>query len=443
MGIGMGIGSFVDGFTRGYGIKQQNEDREEARADRADERQWRDEQRGWAREDRTFQASERQRAVDQRENIQDITAEASAEFDALVAAGERNADDFAEFWKTEALPKMNRELLLQGDVEGAKKLMEWGESEAMIKGGRLFAQSMFLAQTGDHAGALDKVIEAGKLRGYIDGDFDIDEKEPIMAEDGTLLGYRVTIRDGDGTETVQDVAIDDIPMVISTFANPAAAWESQQAAAANTKKRAEDLEDYEAKKEIDARHGPDTALKDRTTAVKTLRELYDGELKSGGADALPPFDSLPRDEQERLILEEIAFATGAQSAAPPAQRLIVDGSSGRPVVPTPDPSAVETAPGIGSVPRPQQGSSPAARAGAEFGSGAPKPPAASNAVVNGAVDPGLAAPPSHAQLVDQAAQQMVEGKSPQEIARTLQAVGVDRSQWPAELVRVLGTAPAQ
>lgn len=429
MSFGMGLGSFVDGFARGYGIRTDIEDRKEAKADRADDRAFRNEKREWMREDREYQSSERQRELDQRAAIENISAETRAEFDEQVAAGEFKPEDYDEFWKQYALPRMQNELLMQGDIDGAKKLMEWGESEDALKGGRLFASAMFKAQTGDHAGALDDVIEAGKLRGYIAGDFDIDEKEPITDADGSLLGYRITIRDSDGNETVQDIAVEDIPTVISTFANPQAAWESQQATAASDDKRADELEDYEARKDIDARYDGNA---DREAAIESLRDRMEADVM---VEDSVNFDDLPRAEREKLIADEIAFmnGTGAEPTAP-APRMIVDTSSGKPV-PMPDPAAVESAPGLGGVPAPSPGPGAAMAAPAPTPSA---PPRTTNAIVNGAEDASLAVP-SHAQLVDTAAQQMVEGKSPQEIARTLTAVGVDRSQWPAELVRVLGT----
>jgi hypothetical protein len=423
--LGIGLGAFVAGFAGGYGLRQQHEDRAEAKKDREADRAWRDEQRQWASEDRAFQQSERDRAAGQREAIEGITADVQADFDAAVASGEVKASEFDDFWKQYGLPRMQNELLLQGDIDGAKRLMEWGESEAAIKGGRLFAQSMFLAQSGQHAEALDKVIEAGKVRGYIGDDFDIDEKEEIRDETGAVLGYRVTIRDNDGNETIQDIALEDIPTVIATFANPQAAWESQQATRAANSKREQELDDYETKKEIDARYsGKDNAA--RTAAIKALRErmkvdpMVDGSVN---------FDDLPRDQREKLITEEISFANG-DPTAPPA-RMIVDGNSGQPV-PMPDPSALDGAPGLGSAPTPTR---PGPARPAAWS--APPGQGVGESSQPGSVQGDLPVP-SEAQVVEQATQQMLSGKDPNAIAQTLKAVGVDQSKWPAELVRVLG-----
>ena len=378
-----------------------------------------------------FTTSERDRALNNRTAIEGITADTQAEFADQVAAGEQKPEDFDKFWKEYALPKMQAEMLAQGDLEGAKRLMEWGESEDAIKGGQLFAGAMFKAQTGDHGGALDDAIKAGKLKGYIADDFDIDEKEPIEAEDGTLLGYRITIRDANGDETVQDVAVDDIPTVIASFTNPEAAWSSHVAANTAKTARENELEDYETKKEIDARTsgGPDKA---RTAAIVGLRKrMVADPLNKGSVN----FDDLPREEREKLITEEIAFAKGGDAApAVDPRRVIVDGNSGQAVVPSPNPADAQ-APGMGAVPT----AAPAnVTTGMGIGARPRQPGDYPNPVINGQVDTGLAMP-TKSQAIDQAAQTMVEGGDPNEIARVLSAVGVDRSEWPSDLVRVLNS----
>lgn len=428
MSLGIGLGAFVDGFAKGYGLRQEKERLDEERADRAEDRAWRETQRQWATEDRQYQTRERERQQSDRDAIRQIQSEGRAEFQEQVEAGTFKPEEFDTFYTQYVLPKMEVELLNQGDYEGYQRLRDWGESEAAKKGSRLFAESLFLAQSGQHDKALDKVIEAGKVRGYIGDDYDIDEKEPIVDEDGNTLGYRITIRDGDGNETVQDIALDDIPNVIATFANPQAAWESQQATRVRNTERKEELEDFEAKERIKAGYSND----ERTTAIKSLRDRMKADPLNPEAVA---FDDLPREERERLIADEIAFTKGAQAGpTAPAPRVTVDSQTGQ-AVPVPDPAAADAAPGLGNVPTPaprltapRQSSGPAANA--------------PSATINGQVDKGIAAPPSNAQLVEQAASDMVAGKDPQEIARTLRAVGVDEAQWPAELQRVMTARPA-
>lgn len=421
--LGIGLGAFVDGFAKGYGIRQAEKDRDEDRAWRETQRGWAEEDRAFQAEDRAFQRSERDRAVGNRQAIEDINTDLREDFNEGVESGEFKATEFDSFWKQYGLPRMQDELLRQGDIDGAKKLMDWGESEAALKGGRLFAQSMFLAQSGQSAEALDRVIEAGKVRGYIGDDFDIDEKEEIRDETGALLGYRITIRDSDGNETQQDIATEDIPTVIATFANPQAAWESQQAAAVKKSEREAALEDYETKAEIDARHDNGGAA-NRTAAIKALRDrikvdpMVDGSVN---------FDDLPREEREKMISEEISFAKGSPTA--PAGRMVVDSNSGQPV-PMPSPTDAQQAPGLGGVPKASQPASWSAPPGKGVGLSAP--PAASNSTQSDLPVP------STGQIVERAAQEMLGGGDPNKIAQSLRAAGVDQSQWPAELTRVLG-----
>jgi hypothetical protein len=425
--VGMGIGSFVDGAIKGYGLREAHLDRERARKHQDEDRAFLAEQRDWARSDQAYEAGERQRQTQNRDAISDINTEARTAFEAEVATGAQKPEDFDKFWKDYALPRMQDELLSQGDIEGYRKLSEWADSEDAKKGGRLFAGAMFKANMGDVEGALDDVIAAGKLGGYIAGDFDIDEKEPIVDESGATIGFRITIRDNDGNETVQDVALDDVPNVIATFANPQAAWESQQAAAADRTKRDNEFDDWKRKEDYKTENDAGA----REDAIKSLREriavdpLVDGSVN---------FDDLPREEREKMIEEEIAFQKGSNAGpAVPAARTIVDNSTGQ-AVPMPDPAALEAAPGLGSVPRATPG-------GAQPGGAVPQAePRRGNAVINGVEDPGLPAVSTPAELVDQAAQKMVEGGNPQEIARMLRATNVDEAMWPAELKRILSTS---
>ncbi|GLQ09258.1 hypothetical protein GCM10007913_11900 [Devosia yakushimensis] len=440
--LGFGLGGFIDGFQTGYGLQQRKEDREIAAEDRklrledrALERKWAEEDRAYTQEERAFQRSERARAQESREAINTIQDEAREKFTEGVKGGTYDPAQFDKFWTEYAMPRMRNELLLQGNIEGADALQKWGDSQAAKEGGRLFSSALFKAQSGDPGGALDDVIKAGKLRGYIAGDFDIGEKDPIMDEAGNLLGYRLTITGGDGNELVQDIALDDLPTIISSFANPEAAWQSQMAARASEGVRKTELEDYEAKKEIDARHsGKDESAdaKRRTDAIKVLRERLSGDLLGDGAT---PFDELSRDEQEELIQNEMDLQAGASRPRAPAPQVIVDRQSGQVLNPPPASPAGQPT-GLGTVPT----TTPAAASAPGLGS-APAPaqkPYTEPAVLNGQVDEGLAVPGKR-QVVDTAAQMLVEGKPPQEVARMLTATGVEQSQWPPGLLRVLNS----
>lgn len=422
MSLGIGLGAFVDGFKSGYGIRADMDDRKVAQEDRARRRKIEDEEHAWRREDRAYDVEQRERERDTREAIDAVNDEAREEFKKRVEAGEADANEFDEFWTTFALPKMRQELLLNGDVDSATKLGEWGETAAAKKGGRLFTSAMLKSQTGDYGGALDDAIAAAKVQGYLDHGFELGDKEEIKDSSGAIVGYRVTIKDGEGNEMMQDIALDDVEMTIATFANPAAAWESQQAKRAKDAGRQEELDDYEKKKAIDAKYSDDGG-KRRTDAITTLRKRSENSL--GGPDEPLPFDQLGREEQEAAIAAEIALQAGSTTPAAPSPQVVVDTLNGSQVT------------GLGDVPKAQPGGS----SGAVGLGSVPAPRLASP-------DPALNMP-SHAQVVKSAADMMVAGKDPNEIASMLSGMGIDKSMWPAGLVNgtnpggTARTAPAQ
>lgn len=368
--LGIGLGSFVEGVEKGFGLRQRMDEEKERAADRADARKERDRVRG------------------NREQLEAIETDARAQFDKAVEAGEAQPDQFTDFWLKFALPKRQAELLRQGDTAGAKALMEWGRSEDTLKGGRLFSSALLRAQTGDPSGALADAIEAGKLGGYIANGYEVAGHDELRDESGNLLGFRLRLKDADGNDIEQDVAVGDVGGVISRFLNPDAAWKSQMdarsAEAEDRREIAKHREKAEIDRDIKGTGAPDTG-KLRGEAIKTLRERMDGGL--GGDE--PTFDSLGKEQQESLISREIELQTGRSAPgggeAAPSRRMVVDEFTGKPVQ--------------------QQGQTqpPAER------------PRLGNAMINGVEDPGLPMP----QQTGGVTGLMLEG-SPEEIARRMQ-----------------------
>lgn len=419
--LGMGIGGFVDGFARGYGLREEIKDRELAREERKEDRAIRREQLDWQREDRAFQRSERQRAVDERGRIDAINSNARSQFEAGVKDGTYREDEFEKFWTEYALPKMQSELILQNNYQGAQALADWSETRSAKKGRQLFSSAMFKAQTGDGAGAIDDAIAAGRLGGYIGEGFDISDKEEITDRKGNVLGYRLTIKDAGGNEVQQDVAIDDVPAMVSRFANPQTAWETQMATAAKRAERDAEFADFTRREDYKADiASTKTGTGSRTDAIASLRKAHPGPQYEG--DNAVGFDNMPREQQEKLIADELSLQSGTTRAAPPAAQVIVDNRSGQAVPAGQGAGPTQTAPGLGESPKP-----------APQATGMVRP----NAVINGRVDSGLPAPTSSSEMVDMAARQMVEGGNPQEIARTLKAMGVPEHKWPDSVSRPL------
>lgn len=403
--LGIGLGGFVDGFSKGYGLRQQMD------------------------EDKLRQ-QELDRAQTQRDRIDAISAETNEAFGAAVEAGEFDPSEFYKFWVDYALPRMRSELLMQGEYAAARQLTEWGESEAAKEGGRLFASAMFKAQTGNAAGALEDVIKAAQIEGYIEHGFELMGQDTITDADGNVLGYRLKIKDPDGNEVEQDIAVQDLPNMIATFANPEAAWASQQEARAAAAEREADLEDFRSREEIkrEVSGSGDNSAELRISAIETLRERM-------APDPLNPeavtFDSLSAEEQDRLIQEEIDLQTGARTPPAPMPQVVVDQHSGQPVAP----SQAASGQGFGLSPSSSQG-----------GGGLRPPPPATNSATT-APNPAATPQPvpqgqSKTQMIDRAAQMMVQGGNPQAIARALTNAGIQPEEWPDTLRQASGVGGA-
>jgi hypothetical protein len=409
--FGVGLGSFVDSFAKGYGIRSDIDDRKDRKAREERDNAWEDKARArteeiWGRQDKQYGRDETQRS-----NIEKINTDARQTFDEKVKAGTAQPEEFDSFYTGYVLPKMKNELLLQGNVAGAQKLMEWGETADAKEGSRLSLSAMLKAQNGDPTGALDDVMRAGKLKGYIDHGYEISGKDVIKDTAGNVLGYRLKMKSADGKDIQQDIRSEDLPNLIATFANPEAAWKSQQAAAAAKAKKAEDLETYKAKKDIDQAYGIKGG-EVREKAITALRKRLDG----GIAGDEPTFDSMKSEEKEKLISDEISLQTGDTAPGPgtqvekPQRKVIVDTVTGRVI----DPKDAAT----------EQVSRKAATA-AEKVQATPEYKAKEEGQ-------------RQVQMrIDMAANRLNLGEDPRKIAADLQESGVPTDKWPEELKTAL------
>lgn len=376
MSFGVGLGAFVDGLNKGMVAREALDARRDKRRSK--------------------------------EAFDGINEETRGAFDSAVASGSADPDDFSGFWKEYALPRWKAELMEQGDFARAQQLEEWGQQESTIKGGRLFASSLRKAQTGDYAGALEDAIAAGKTKGYIDTDYDLVSQSPIAGPDGKVVGFRLVIKDDAGEEMEQDIAVEDIPTLIATYANPEAAWQSQQEAAAKKTKRSEDLEDHRAKKVIDREEAApnDAARYDTTRKELMANDLDFADLSPEEQDAairaqIGAADSYAADAAAKRTPPEAGIASASapgltRPARPAGGGVIVDTVTGKPLKPSPD-EARATSSGL---------SRPSARS----------------------------APMSKADIIKDAADHMSAGGNPQAIAQRLLNAGIGEPEWP-EAVR--------
>jgi len=321
MGLGIGLGAFTDGLSRGIGIRRDQEEFDLAKEDRL-------RRIGQEQEDRRFEIEERERAKSKRSERESVAEEARDVFDEKVASGEMSEADFNTFWEDYTIPRLRNVLLEQQDYEGAAALDEWADSQDAKRGGKLVGSVLLKAQTGDHDGALEDVIEVSKINGYLNSDYEIVNAEPVEDEQGNKLGYRLDIQTDDGI-VQQDIALQDIPQIISTFANPAAAFQSQLESRAAQSTRRQELEDFATKESIkaSAASGKDAA-KLRADAIKSIEDE-----RSDSLEEMPSFYNLPKDEQESMINQRISVMTGEDATVVPEPTMLVDQEFGQ-AVPT-------------------------------------------------------------------------------------------------------------
>lgn len=389
--LGAGLGGFITGLQGGMNARANIDERKRTKVM---------EQRNDAEYDR---------ATKQRAEIDGINTGAKAEFDKRVAAGTEKPDNFDTFWSNYALPKLKNTYLTQGNVDMANRVQAWGDSEDAKAGAKLAMSALTKAQTGDISGALSDATAAGKRKGYLAHGYEISGQDTIVDQSGKLQGYRLYMKGPDGKDIQQDLPLDQVPKLIATYLNPEAAWQSQIEAQSANAKRAAEISDYRTKKTIDKEMGG-SADKSRSDAITALRKRMDGGL--AGTD--PTFDSLSRDEQEKMISDEIALQKGTgitgegrgpSSGAPaaPGRKVLMDKVTGQPV-------AQQKAP----QPQPQTSQSPL-RVPAQ-----PSSPEASRQ-------------DNMSYLLAEAEQALDNGVRPDRIAEELAANGIPEEAWPTSL----------
>jgi len=424
--LGIGLGSFMGGFEKGYGLGREIEDRK--RTDKL-----------------------RDEADASRAKLKNIETDTKAQFDKGVSSGAFKPEQYDDFWLKYALPKRKMALLEQGDVEGAKALMDWGRSEDALKGGRLFASSLFKAQTGDVEGSFGDAIKAGQLKGYIDHGYTLDGKDDLQ-QDGKTIGFRVRLKDPDGNITSQDIPVGQLGTAISTLLSPDAAIAQNAAARAAATKRSQDLEDYTTKKKIDQKYSPDRKDVHAEAYSKAHDELLKNDLDFAG---LSPEE---QDKKVRATLGKAdAYSQSKSDRAPglgrsnrpaPPQKILVDQQTGRPVQAPQQAAPVQQVPqeaapaqqpvGLGQSPAQQ----PAATVAPSQGQPVEQqqaPQQAGPAPQRAPSDPVLI----RQQMIADAADRMAQGGNPNAIAQALINAGISQDQWPPAIQNAVQRSQAQ
>lgn len=420
MSLGIGLGAFMNGFQGGLQARERLDGQRRERDNR--------------------------KALD---TIDAQAKEAYAVAENPMAGGTPTGQSYQQFWMKYALPRREAELLRQGDAAGAAAYRQWGESAAALEGGKLFSSALIKAQTGDAAGALDDAIKAAQTKGYMDSGYEIASKDEIRDPTGNVLGYRLKVRGPDGKEIMQDVAVGDVPRVVSQFVNPDAAWQSQQAARAAQSARGQEMADFEEKEKIKAKYDKGT---DMTKAYMDAKKVRLENDLTGDFAAMPP------EEQDKLIRQDLdaarsyggtpglggGTAGGGTAPAPaPARKMVVDQTTGQPVQTPAAAAQPQPAPiGLGGdrierMPLGQPDMTPrAASPSPGFTQAAER--AIQAAPADGPRSTGAASlHPAQREMLQMAPQALAAGENPQALAQRLLNNGVPAPMWPVELQQAL------
>lgn len=375
MSLGIGLGAFMQGFEQGQGLRQKIDDNNRREKQRAD--------------------------------LAQIQKDAEAKFDDLMTD-----DAFDYMMRRQAMV-----YLRNGDVEKAQKLRGFADDATTRQGTKLFAGALRAYQLGDKKTGRNFLEQLLNLDGYgpKGATFELTETEHPQLKQGTV----VTMTGKDGGTSQFFIPEGKEAEALAAVANPIARFEAQTAEEQQQRKRAEGLEDYERKKEIDSSHSA-AGKYTRQNAVADLEKIYDGDRLS----ERPLFADLPAQERERLIAERMKMVQGGDGAnpaapAPAAKKVIVDTRTGERV-----PAGMGQNGGAGQ----ETGPAPAG-----FGSApSQRQPTAAPAAPAQATQQHRA-PPTRQEMLQDAAAHMREGGNPEYIAQRLMNAGVPRNEWPDEM----------
>ncbi|WWT39865.1 hypothetical protein [Microcystis phage Mwe-JY07] len=394
MSLGVGLGAFMDGVQRGYGLGERMREQGEAR--------------------------------DRKQQMQTIARETKDKFgdvlsdDAYDYMARRQAAVYAE----------------AGDTTKAEQYRTWAEGREARQGTKLFARGLVQFQGGDIEGGFRTAQELARQKGYGDV-FNLESWQPIVDSEGKTLGHRVVIKGPDGKPMTQDIPRGREQQLFAQIANPQAAFEAEQRQREGAAKSQREITEYRQKKEIDRDVGSTgNDQKRREDAIKALRD----NSRTFGPKQAQTFDELGEAEKEAEIAREIklrrgdavASPAGAPQTAAPGIAPQPGSAAGAPAAGSPQrrggyvndvngqaltvPQAQQKAAGLGAVAAPQ--AAPAAPAAAP-----PSPPAR---------PPGLG--------IDRAAMQADDDLAREDLAKVERDIAqvTSRSRDPTAAAALLG-----
>jgi hypothetical protein len=425
MSLGIALGGFAKGFSRGMEMGQAIRDtRKKNREEDA---------------------------------ISGITEAGAAEFEKGKTEGKYKDEDMDSFMADYTVPKMKLELMKQGKIDEAEKLDSWADSSAQKRGNRLYGRALTKLHMNDIQGAFSDISQAAKIKGYLpDGYAFHGFRERVDESSGEVLGYDLIWDSPDGRQETP-VRKENLSQALATVFAPEVRFAAQMEQDAKTAESAaetkKELFTYQEKKKIDQLY-PDVKDKDYEKiyqdADKNLAEQnakypeYDGRR----------YDKLTRPEQDAIIRQKLLGGQAYESDRNAT---------------TPAPATTETAPATaapaegvekgGSLPAPEGNHGPApdeeTPEAAPPVSGVSEAPPGVDATTTGSIgiEPqgvALAAArpaPTQASPRDKALASadiaVKQGVNPVKVASQLVQFGIQPAQFPPSLNAALRQSPVQ
>jgi hypothetical protein len=371
-------------------------------------------------------------------DVEGITQEGKAQYDADVAAGTAEPGDFMSRYANEMVPLIANRYLEEGDPAKAQAWVDWAESSTTKRAAKKFTSGLGKLQSGDIEGGIADMTSAANTKGYgIDGK--LSAAEYYDEEAGQVTGYRLTFNTPDGKEHTKNVAVDDLASFFSNLANPQAAFEMQEATKAAESKADLEVRTHVRKKAAEAELGVGTGALTQAQYQNAVQEerkrIEESALLDEEVGAMTP-------EQREAMAKQIVDARfGRGGAAPAEPQVAVDPDTGQQVqFDTPASDAAAPAPADEEQPTDEQlgvqapldevSQAPAAAPAEPIGGQAASPVDATSQVPDS----------DKQQYLAQASQAIKQGVNPQQVGQALTQAGIPPEQWPPDIMRAAQVA---
>lgn len=205
--LGIGIGSFLDGLTRGasaYSNIQEQKSRQKVR----------DAQLAQLEQDT---ADKNQYRTIVRDGAQAANTARQADIQSAVASGatpdqaESQVGSYLDYWKKTTAPQLTQHWMETGQVDKAQNFDKWLQDSNVQAGMKSWANMSRSFAMGDRAGFLKNLNATLTQSGYYDGNVQPLAATEKLNDKGQLVGYTVTFKDkATGKESSQDFDGNDI-----------------------------------------------------------------------------------------------------------------------------------------------------------------------------------------------------------------------------------------